>query len=66
VFSTLDQEDEVVPGNHVVREQLCGLCCKGRILVPIEELELEVSQWVFTTVDCERSPLASRQSAQGM
>jgi hypothetical protein len=62
----LDQEDEVVPGNHVVLEQLCGLCCKGRVLVRIEELELEVSQWVFTTVVCERSHLSSRQSPQGM
>jgi hypothetical protein len=50
VFSTLDQEDEVVPGNHVVREQLCSLCCKGTfggligIGIRIEELELGGNQ----------------------
>jgi hypothetical protein len=66
VFSTPDQEDEVVPGNHVVLEQLCGLCFKGRVLLRIEVLELEVSQWVFTTVFYERSPLSSRESPQGM
>jgi hypothetical protein len=50
VFATLDQNDEIVPDNHVVREQLCGFCCKGAsggligIGIPIELLELEGNQ----------------------
>jgi hypothetical protein len=72
VFATLDQNDEIVPDNHVVLEQLCGLCCKGTsggligIGIRIELLELDGDQSVITTVFCERSPQANQKSPQGM